>query len=160
MALILLFLNRRSINNALNNQMLLVYGAGIVILALLGGTHTERFFFWGYVFFLPLAGWIIKNIEIENSKIAIGTIAISFLVLQIIAQRTFTSMPDFYMPTPERPEYFFLAPYGDLSHFRHIFPFFMPSGIQRTLFFQYCGLFIYFLSLRFLFSSKAKNPRS
>ncbi len=74
------------------NQFLLVFLISISILALIGGSDTERIFFWGAPVVYLLIGKCMEDNPVSiNSK----KIVIAFIAAQIISMRVFWTIPDF-----------------------------------------------------------------
>jgi hypothetical protein len=137
--LTLAFSTLTTIKKTAENQMLLVYGVGVAFLALVGGTHTQRFFFWGFPFFLIAMGIVMQRLRGQEGKIWANTILLSLLVLQLVAQRVLLTIPDISNLAPlSVPDLVFLAPFGEQSHYFHIWARRMSWELQLVYSYQYC----------------------
>lgn len=83
---------RSSLAFLFSNQPLLVLLAGFAVLAYLGGTDTERFWYWT----MPVTYVLVGKAIIENRLLLRSKALLLVLVLtQLIAQRVFWTVPDF-----------------------------------------------------------------
>ena len=152
-----LLLNRRTLRNILDHPMLLLFGIGIFILAVLGGSHTERFFFWGAPAYLPFLGLMLLD---ENNSIPKNTIIVLcvILLLQLIATRAFFPLPNARgLVANSIPEFLFLAPYGKNIHYFHIWTYEMPASTKKILLLEYFFLIVPVLGFRFFIRMRRFN---
>ena len=149
MLLVILLVTRKVWNRALEYPMLLAYTLIAFTLALIGGSHTPRFFYWGAPAILPFLGWVLLSTPARparHSKFLFGAL----VLLQLIANRAFLPVPDVVsMVSTNLPEYLFLAPYGENAHYWHLWPLMMSREAQNILLFQYGCLAAVVLFVRF-----------
>lgn len=158
--LITLFANMSLAKELIKNQMLLAYGAGVALVAFIGGYHTERFFFWAYVVFLPIIGWAIRYMQCESRRIRV-LMFLAFMVFQVIGHRIFMGIPPIYfLPSPERPQYFVLAPYGRDIHYHQMSTDAMSKPLKKLYLAQYGGLALATLGVRWICSGNRKKQQA
>jgi hypothetical protein len=83
---------RRSLAFLVSHQALLVFMAGFCVLAYLGGSDTERFWFWT----MPVT-YVLIGKAIEENRLLLQSKALIVLLFatQAIAQRVFWTCPDY-----------------------------------------------------------------
>ena len=147
--LVFLFVSRKAWQKVIDHPMLLAFGLTILALALIGGTHTPRFFYWGAPAILPFLGWVLMNAPSwpeRHGKLLLGIL----LALQLVASRAILPVPDIdSMNSSNLPNVLVLAPYGEKAHYWHLWPIKMSPTTKAILLAQYGLIAIALLFIRF-----------
>ena len=125
-----------------------IYGLGILLLALIGGYHGVRFFFWGYCTALPLIGATISGMQCYSRKRQ-ASIFVPLVLLQILACHPFGLLPDVpSLVASDFPSHYILFPYGQYAHYAHLWPHAMSEGLRQLVLCQYAAIGVCVLALR------------
>lgn len=141
---------------------LFCYLVMVLILAILGGTHTDRFIFWAFPVILLALGFIIKNSLLRAPfnfstawfwLILVGSQLVAFRAFAVLPGATFNALKDWWVESSLMPNSIFFAPYGDGLHIIEMYSSFMNIKQRMIVLTQYVYLL---LVLSFLMPKAAK----
>jgi hypothetical protein len=130
-----------------------VYLMLITALALVGGTHTDRFVYWSFPVVLPLLSVAIGSLIGERRSVYLVALIGSIVVSQILAFRIFGAFPngDFDAVTSSgHPSLWLFGPYGDNANFAQMYAAYMDGSSRLILLSEYVGLIGWILTLHWL----------
>lgn len=138
----------------MTHQHWLVYGGGILLLALIGGNHTDRFMYWGFPAVLLALAVALDQFPFTttNRRWTLGFF-VPLGAAQALAFRVFATIPnaafDFIDSrlSPAWPELFVFAPYGPSANASHIYAGYMDSGLRALMAHQYLALMAFVLAM-------------
>ena len=114
---IVLAFNRTVIAFLADNQAVMVFLMGSVLLGISAGFHTDRIVFWAYPAILLLFGLFLENHPIVNATPRLKLLFFAPLAAgQILAMRMWLPIPDDplgQLANPGLPERIIFAPYGN-----------------------------------------------
>ncbi|MEQ1635687.1 MAG: hypothetical protein ABL903_03275 [Methylococcales bacterium] len=117
---------------------LFIYTLLVFIIAIVGGTHTDRFLFWAFPSVLLGLGLVMENAFKQTRLDLSGCLFWSVLVLsQLLAFRAFTVLPDALIDVLKDTEHSRLpglvlfAPYGDCASIEQIYSTYM--GVEQRI---------------------------
>jgi len=125
----------------------------IAVLAIFGGTHTDRFVYWTFPVVLPLLAVAIGSLSSERLSIYSVTLIASIAVVQILAFRIFGTFPNASfdaLASPGRPSLWLFGPFGDDANFAQMYAAYMGSWSRVTLLSQFAGFSCWSLTLYWL----------
>lgn len=129
---------------------LLVYGVGVLGLALIGGYHGVRFVFWGAAPCLVAIGAALLATRDDYERRWVWLL-VPLVVLQVLAMNPLGSIPD--VPSLEAvdlPSRYWLFPYGDDAHYNHIWTHAMRAELRWRVFLQYGAVAMVFFVLSYV----------
>lgn len=100
--------------------ILMLYSAGILVLAFVGGWHTDRFVSWGLIAMLPLIGRVLDRVVREGRpRWGVALILVPLLCAQVLAHKVLAPTPDtssWDLVAPQDKafvEHMWFTPYGE-----------------------------------------------
>jgi hypothetical protein len=126
-------------------QELFYYFLLLSPLIVIGGFHTDRFFYWEFPFILPFIAYLMD--KLRNRYPPKSLLLVSGLILcpQMLAFRVFENIPDVNYDAlidPQEPEFWLLAPYGKNSNFAQMNGAYMSSHSSTFLLLEYAVFFL------------------
>jgi hypothetical protein len=115
LALPLIYWNSVSVRFFTAHIELAVFLFLVVVLAVVGGGHTDRYYYWGFPAVMPLTALAIERLISARRSIWSMALILTLIATQIAAFRAFAQIPnqDFdVLGKPGVPSLFILAPYG------------------------------------------------
>ncbi len=123
------------------NLELVVFLPGMLVLALIGGFHTDRFVFWALPMMLVLAGFLLQEGLALPKSVPLKVVFLGILlVAQILIYRAWLPIPDLefkYFLRPGEAEHHVLAPYGENANYGQMVSAAMGRGPRLTLLTQF-----------------------
>lgn len=125
----------------------------VVVLALIGGHHIDRFWYWGFPLILSLMAISIEKLIAMYSWRRLLPLIISVVIAQGLAFRIFLpiSNADYdALMNPGEPELWVFAPYGLGTNFAQMNASYMSAGSHWIVLAEYIafGLWVWFLRAR------------
>jgi hypothetical protein len=148
---------KASISTLTRHPELIAYLVLMFILVLIGGYHTDRFWYWTFPAVLPLLGQSVERLIAVNSWRQWVPLMMLCLVAQGLAFRVFGLIPDSVfdaIANPGTPQWWILAPYGDGTNFAQLNASFMGAASSWTVLTEY---FIV-LTLIYVLGSRLQAP--
>lgn len=132
---------------------LFAYLLFMLVLVLIGGYHTDRFWYWTFPVILPLIGQAVERLVAVHTWRQLAPLVVLTLVAQGLAFRVFGSIPDSVfdaIANPGKPQWWILAPYGEGSNFAQLNASFMGAPSSWTVLAEYVVVvaLMYILGLR------------
>ncbi|MGC2063101.1 MAG: hypothetical protein WA610_08985 [Thermodesulfovibrionales bacterium] len=125
------------------------YACLIGMLAVFGGTHTDRFFFWAFPALLPAVGVVTEEwIRERGWSIRIAVLLIPLVLAQVLAFRAFHQLPNSNfnsLDNPGRPGLVLFAPYGEGLTLAQMHAAFMSAMQRRIVLIEYGSLLVWLL---------------
>lgn len=149
--LLILLLNlRQSARIIAQYPYLVCYTLLIMILVILGGTHTDRFVFWAFLPILLMLGLLIESYRM-NTRHYLTMLFWSILTItQLFAFRAFQPLPNLNVDPLKNTDHsnttgvVLLTHYGAETNIAQIYSAYMGIELRRTVLYQYLGLLIIF----------------
>ncbi len=142
----------RYINISDKQLILIIYMFGILVLSFIGGTHIDRFIYWGEIAYIPLIAIVVYNFHINTSSILEKSLLfIPVFVAQLIAHRVFLPIPDMDTLNLSAPiindniQFVLFAPYGEKISAIYTHAATMSQELRLQIMFQYFILFSYLM---------------
>lgn len=99
------------------HKIMMTYLAIIILFSYIGGADTERIAYWGFPVVFILSGRILDEIELNKANM---NFLYALLIIQIIAQRMFSIIPDY--PNDCVGTTVLLTPIGNCFPYLNLFP--------------------------------------
>jgi len=162
--MILLTLNRQLLQYLIQHQELLVFLAGMMLLGMIGGYHTDRFAYWAYPAIFVLFGRFLETHPICRRVTLPGLLLlVPAVLIQLLVHRVLLPLPDDTngaLLDPGSSEFLLFAPFGSSTNLAHIFAAYMEPAARMTLLLQFFGIIFYFGLVLFVAATKAGQGQS
>ncbi len=115
----------------------------ILIIAVIGGYHTDRFMYWAFPVIVPLQALAIERLFRLRASVYSAALIGSIVVTQLLAYRALGTLPnaDFdALSDPGHPPWMIFAPYGDGINFAQIYAAYMGFRSRMILSAEYVAL--------------------
>lgn len=158
MVALLLFFFRPLARFLIAQRVYLAYWLGFLALACVGGSDTDRFFFWGFPVVYLLLGLAVEELWASRGWLGMLCLFSPLVLAQVPATRAFWQLPNAdhdVLLNPDadpRPELFLLSPYGPSSNSAQVFSAFMGDRLRRVLLHQYLAVLVFAVMAFFVLS--------
>lgn len=148
--LILLLSPRQSIHIIAQYPYLVCYTILIMLLVILGGTHTDRFVFWAFLPISLILGLLIENYRINSRNYLAMLFWAVLTITQLFAFRTFQTLPNLDIDPLKNTDHstttgiVLLTHYGAETNIAQLYSAYMGVELRRTVLYQYIGLLMVF----------------
>ena len=119
-------------------------GAGlalVLLLALVGGSDTERFILWGTPLILIVYGsWFERNRVVLRDYAFVGIL----VVLQLIAERLFWTTPDLGYSVTNTP--IFLTSLSSNAYYLNLYSYHAPKAVSALMLLEYLAVYAVIIS--------------
>jgi len=157
--LLLIALDPRKLSSWLfARQELMLYLAGMAVLALVGGFHTDRLLYWSFPATLILIGHSVA--QLSAAPVPVTRLLLLFLlcVTHLLAFRVFWPIPGGPLEATAEPGLLLLTPFGDGKALAHMYAAYMAAPLRQALLLQYLVVGVLVLVLMWSCRAEPQGP--